>query len=78
MATLISFPRPEGRRISSLIRLFGFLRSTSLMVNANSIDSTKARSGALSRASLMAAVMLFSMMPHLCGLRGVRHLSRIS
>ena len=41
------------------------------MVNANSIDSTKARSGALSRASLMAAVMLFSMMPRICGLRGV-------
>ena len=74
IAILTSRPRPEGRRISSLIRFVGFFKSTSLMVNAMSIDCTNLRSGASSRACLMAVLMFSSISSHLCSLRG-SHLS---
>ena len=62
IATFNSFPLPPGRRTSSLIRLLGFFKSTSLIVNDISTDSTNLRSGALARASWIAVLISFSIL----------------
>ena len=70
IAILISLPLPEGSLTSSLIRLFGFFKSTSLIVKVMSTDSTNFLSGALASASIIAWFIFSSILPHLCGPRG--------